>query len=111
MKENSKLSNGGFSKWLEILAGEDLPTKLLMSENVDLKLSVSNGTAKANAFNKRQRLQRPQICKEAATKYYNYTPIETDEGREHRLPTFQQNAGSENYTICKMYMGKIFQTD
>ena len=28
MKENSKLNNGGFNKWMEILAGKDLPTKL-----------------------------------------------------------------------------------
>ena len=31
--------------------------------------------------------QRPQTCTEAATKYYNYTVSETDEEREHRLPT------------------------
>ena len=51
MKENSKLSNGGFNKWLEILAGKDLQTKLLKSENVDFKFSASNGTAKANTVN------------------------------------------------------------
>ena len=27
-KENSKFNNGGFNKWLEILAGKDLQTKL-----------------------------------------------------------------------------------
>ena len=51
MKENSKLNNGGFNKWLEILAGKDLLTKLLKSENVDFKFSASNGTAKANTVN------------------------------------------------------------
>ena len=50
-KENSKLSNGGFNKWLEILAGKDLQTKLRESEDVDFKFSASNGTAKANTVN------------------------------------------------------------
>ena len=35
IKENSKLNNGGFNKWLEILAGKDLQTKLRKSENVE----------------------------------------------------------------------------
>ena len=44
MKENSKLNNGGFNKWMEILAGKDLPTKLGKSKNVAMKYSESNGT-------------------------------------------------------------------
>ena len=32
-KENSKLKNGGFNKWLEILAGKDLQTKFRKSED------------------------------------------------------------------------------
>ena len=84
MKENSKLNNGGFNKWLEILAGDDLPKKLCKSENVDLKFRRRGEQrhSEGNAVNKRQRLQRPQICTEAATKYYNYTANETDEERE-----------------------------
>ena len=35
IKENSKLNNGGFNKWLEILGGKDLQTKLRKSKNVD----------------------------------------------------------------------------
>ena len=50
-KENSKLSNGGFNKWLEILAGKGLQTKLHKSEDVDFKFSASIGTAKANTVN------------------------------------------------------------
>ena len=50
-KENSKLNNGGFNKWLEILAGKDLQTKLRKREDVDFKFSASNGTAKANTVN------------------------------------------------------------
>ena len=37
--------------------------------------------------------QRPQTCTEAATKYYNYIVNETDEEREHRLPTLTKAAG------------------
>ena len=49
--ENSKLNNGGFNKWLEILAAKDLQTKLRKSEDVNFKFSTSNGTAKANTVN------------------------------------------------------------
>ena len=51
IKENSKLNNGGFNKWLEILAGKDLQTKFRKTENVDFKFNASKGTAKANAVN------------------------------------------------------------
>ena len=50
-KENSKLNNGGFNKWLEILAAKDLQIKLRKSKDVDFKFSASNGTAKANTVN------------------------------------------------------------
>ena len=51
IKENSKLNNSGFNKWLEILAGKELQTKLRKTENVDFKFRASNGTAKANPVN------------------------------------------------------------
>ena len=51
IKKNRKLNNGGCNKWMEILAGKDLQTKLRTSENVDFKFSASNGTAKANTAN------------------------------------------------------------
>ena len=35
-------TNVSFNKWLGILAGEDLPSKLHCSENGDLKSSASN---------------------------------------------------------------------
>ena len=41
-EKNSKLNNGGFNKWEEILAGEDLQIKLRKSEIVDVKFSVSS---------------------------------------------------------------------
>ena len=46
---------------------------------------TSLSTAKATPLT-----QRPQACTEAAKKYYNYTANETDEEREHRLPTLQK---------------------
>ena len=39
---NSKHNNSGFSKWLLILDGEDLPTKLFWSKNAELKFSATN---------------------------------------------------------------------
>ena len=51
IKENNKLNNGGFNKWLEILAGKDLQTTLRKSEDVVFKFSASNGTAKAMTVN------------------------------------------------------------
>ena len=90
IKENSRLNNSGFNKWLEILAGKELQTKLRKTENVDFKFRAGNGTAKANAVN----FNNLRGCKEAATKYWNYTGNKADEDREHRLPMFQQNAGN-----------------
>ena len=137
IKENSKLNNSGFNKWLEILAGKELQTKVRKTENVNFKFRASNGTAKC----KRCQLNTEDKSLEAATKYYNYTANKADEQREHRLPTFQQNAvnrihnetneepsrgnftvkinnpsfdatiGSKNYTICKIDMRSMFPTD
>ena len=41
-RERRAQDNVSFNKWLEILAGEDLPSKLHCSENGDLKSSASN---------------------------------------------------------------------
>ena len=41
-RERQAQDNVSFNKWLGILAGEDLPSKLHCSENGDLKSSVSN---------------------------------------------------------------------
>ena len=56
MKDNSKLNNSEFNKWLEIVAGKDLQTELRKTENIDFKFRASNGTAKANAVNWRLRM-------------------------------------------------------
>ena len=42
MTQKSKHSNAGFTKWLEILAVEDFPPKLLWSENSDLRFRVNS---------------------------------------------------------------------
>ena len=120
-KENSKLNNGGFNKWLEILAGKDLQTILRKSENVDFKRHSEGKHCQLET----EAIQRPRICKEAATKYYSYAANETDEDGEHRLPMvkpkrgkftvkiifFDATIGSKNYTICKIDTRSIFATD
>ena len=88
------------SKWLQILAEEDFSLKLLWrlrqwkfigerieEDNCEAE-RTSLSTAKATSST-----QRPQTCTEAATKYYNYIVNETDEEREHRLPTLTKAAG------------------
>ena len=42
MTQKSKDNNAGFTKWLEILAVEDFPPKLLWSENSDLRFRVNS---------------------------------------------------------------------
>ena len=41
-RERQAQDNVPFNKWLGILAGEDVPSKLHCSENGDLKSSMSN---------------------------------------------------------------------
>ena len=42
MTQNSEHNNARFTKWLEILAGEDFSQKLHWSDKADLKFSVNN---------------------------------------------------------------------
>ena len=83
--------NSKHNKWLEILAGENLPPKVLwrfiggrIEEDHREAERTSLSRAKATSST-----QRPQTCKEAATRYYNYIVNETDGEREHRLPKLQ----------------------
>ena len=46
-------------------------------------------------------IQGPQTCTQAATKYYNYTVNETDEEREHRLPTLPKASRLDQATLIK----------
>ena len=55
---------------------------------------TSLSTAKATSST-----QGPQTCTEAATKYYNYTVNETDEEREHRLPTLPKATTLDQATL------------
>ena len=43
--------------------------------------------------------QGTQTCTEAATKYYNYTVNETDEEREHWLPTLPKATRLDQATL------------
>ena len=63
---------------------------------------TSLSTAKATSSTK-----RPQTCTEPATKYYNYTVNETDEEREHRLPTLPKATRLDQATLkvyCQNYL-------
>ena len=64
------------------LENADLNSSASGSKKTTAKQRTSLSTAKAKSST-----QRPQTCTEAATKYYNYVVIETDEEREDRLPT------------------------
>ena len=81
------------SKCLQILAEEDFPLKLLWRTPIKIHRRADRrrqprsrehrfSTAKATSST-----QRPQTRTEAVRKYYNYIVNETDEEREHRLPT------------------------
>ena len=89
--------------------------------------------AKRTSFSTRKvtsSTQWPQTSTEAVTKYYNNTANETNEEREHQLPTLQKamgrsgNAysyskiiffdamiGSNSYTICTKHIKNIFPTE
>ena len=96
------------SKCLQILAEEDFPLKLLWRTPIKIHRRADRrrqprsrehrfSTAKATSST-----QRPQTCTEAATKYYNYIVNETDEEREHRLPTLPK-ATRLNQATLKVY--------
>ena len=67
------------------------------SKKTTAKQITSLSTAKATSST-----QRPQTCTEAATKYYNYIVNETDEEREHRLPTLPKATRLDQATL-KVY--------
>ena len=96
------------SKYLQILAEKDFPLKLLGRTPIKIYRRADRrrqprsrehrfSTAKATSST-----QRPQTCTEAATKYYNYIVNETDEEREHRLPTLPK-ATRLNQATLKVY--------
>ena len=101
------------SKWLQILAEEDFPLKLLWRTPIKIHRRADRrrqprsrehrfSTAKATSST-----QRPQTCTEAATKYYNYIVNETDEEREHRLPTLPKATRLDQATL-KVYSQNYF---
>ena len=84
-----------------ILAEEDSPLKLLWRTPIKIHRRAhrrrqprSRENAKATSSK-----QRPQTCTEAATKYYNYTLNETNEERQHRLPTLPKAARLDQATL------------
>ena len=131
-KENSKLNNGGFNKWLEILAGKDLQTKLRKSENVDFKFSVRRQTLwtrdrrlySDHEYVKRQQQNTTITLQTKPTKWGNTGCRRFSKMRSIEFATkpkrgkftvkiifFDATIGSKNYTICKIYMRGIFPTN
>ena len=68
-----------------VASGDDQMWRRRQQEAASEAQRTSLSTAKATSST-----QRPQTCREAATKYYNYT---ANEEREHRLPTLQKAMG------------------
>ncbi|CAH3152316.1 unnamed protein product [Porites lobata] len=87
------------SKCLQILAEKDFPLKLLgrtpikIYRRADRRRQPRSREHRFSTAKVTSSTQRPQTCTEAATKYYNYIVNETDEEREHRLPTLTKAAG------------------
>ena len=88
-------------QWLQILAEEDCPLKLLWRTPIKIHRRAhrrrqprSRENAKATSSR-----QRPQKCSKTATKYYNYTLNETNEERQHRLPTLPKAARLDQATL------------
>ena len=102
------------SKCLQILAEEDFPLKLLwrtpikIHRRVDQRRQPRSREHRFSTAKAKSSTQWPQTSTEAATKYYNYIVIETDEEREHRLPTLPKatrldqatrKVNSQNYLL------------
>ena len=99
------LNHEQFPIQMQILAEEDFPLKLLWRTPIKIHRRADRrrqprsrehrfSTAKATSST-----QRPQTCTEAATKYYNYIVNETDEEREHRLPTLPKATRLDQATL------------
>ena len=78
-------------KWLQILAEEDFPPKLLLERERRLEIlrqrrgrrEQETAEQRENRLVQLRHRRQPQTCIEAATKsYYNYTTNETDEERK-----------------------------
>ena len=93
------------SKCLQILAEEDFPLKLLwrtpikIHRRVDQRRQPRSREHRFSTAKAKSSTQRPQTSTEAATKYYNYIVIETDEEREHRLPTLPKATRLDQATL------------
>ena len=115
---NHKQQNSKHNNWLEILAGEDFAPRLpwrkpkfIASREDDDNKKPRSREKIADTAKTTSSTQRPQRCTEAAKKYYNYTANETDEEREHRLPTLQKRWGDQATLKVKFTVRKIIFFD
>ena len=93
------------SKCLQILAEEDFPLKLLGRTPIKIHRRTDRRRqprSREHRFSTAKATQRPQTCTEAATKQYSYIVNETDDEREHRLPTLTKATRLDQATL-KVY--------
>ena len=98
------------SKWLQILAEEDFPLKLLwrtpIKSGLGERIKKDNREAERTSLSTAKAMSSP-ACTEAVTKYYNYTVNETDKERGHRLPTLPKATRLDQATL-KVYSQNYF---
>ena len=86
IKENSKLNySDSTSGWKSSLGK-------IYKQNSERPRKSTLNSGRATGQRRKKLSAKDRGCKEAATKYNNYTANKADEEREHRLSTFQQNA-------------------
>ena len=102
-----RTASTALSKCLQILAEKDFPLKLLertpikIYRRADLRRQPRSREHRFSTAKATSSTQRPQTT-EAATKYYNYIVKESDEEREHRLPTLTKATRLDQETL-KVY--------
>ena len=78
-------------QWMQQVAGNPRWERITNKTPQDRERRLQN-SGRTTAQRRQTLSTKHRGCKEAATKYYNYTANKADEEREHRLPMFQQNA-------------------
>ena len=136
MTHTNKREQQTQQRWIQQVAGnprwEIFPNKTPQERESRLQIQREQQHSEGKHCQlETEAIQRPRICKEAVTKYYNYTAKwgNTDYRRFSKMRSiefatkpkrdkftfkiifFVATIGSKNYTICKINMRSIFPTD
>ena len=84
-------------QWMQQVAGNPRWERITNKTPQDRERRLQN-SGRTTAQRRQTLSTKHRGCKEAATKYYNYTANKADEEREHRLPMFQENAVNRTRT-------------